>query len=85
VAEALEAQILAEIRRIFATDLEHEEPVELKHDLLCDLYVDSLAALVLMVGLENRFRLKLTEEDTAGLVTVADLVSRVAERVRASS
>jgi len=85
VPEALEDAVLAEIRRIFAAELEREEPVELKHDLLRELHVDSLAAIVIAVGLENRFRVKLTEEDTVGVVTVADLVERVAARVRAAA
>jgi len=82
VAEPLEVQVLAEIRRIFATDLEREEPVELTHELLRELHVDSMAAIVLAVGLEDRFRIKLTEEDTVGVVTVADLVRRVCARAR---
>ena len=85
MAEALEDVVLAEIRRIFQTDLEREAPVEPAHDLLRELHVDSLAAIVIAVGLENRFRVKLTEEDTVGVVTVADLVKRVAARVRASA
>jgi acyl carrier protein len=85
VAEALEDAVLAEIRRIFATDLERQDPVELVHDLPSELHVDSLAAIVIAVGLENRFRVQLTEEDTAGVVTVSDLVERVAARVRASA
>ena len=85
MAEALEDAVLAELRRIFATDLEREEPVELSHDLLRELHVDSLAAIVIAVGLENRFRVKLSEEDTVGVVTVDDLVKRVAARVKASA
>lgn len=82
MAEALEDQVLAEVRRIFAGDLERAEPVELKHLLLDDLHVDSMAALSLAVGLEDRFRVALSEDDTVGVVTVADLVKRVAARVR---
>jgi len=85
VAEPLEVQVLSEIRRIFATDLERAEPVELTHELLRELHVDSMAAIVLAVGLEDRFRVKLTEDDTVGVVTVADLVKRVCSRVREST
>ncbi len=84
MADALEAAVLGEIRRIFKTELEREEPVEPGHQLLAELHVDSLAAMILAVGLENHFRVKLTEEDTIGVATVEDLVRRVAERVRAS-
>ena len=82
MGEPLEVQVLSEIRRIFAADLERAEPVELTHELLRELHVDSMAAIVLAVGLEDRFRVKLTEEDTVGVVTVADLVKRVCSRVR---
>jgi acyl carrier protein len=85
VGDSLEETVLTELRRIFATELERDEPVELRHQLLAELHVDSLAAIVIAVGLENRFRVKLTEDDTAGVVTVADLVARVAARVRAAT
>jgi len=85
VADALEDAVLAEVRRIFAAELERTEPVEPSHQLLGELHVDSLAAIVIAVGLENRFRVKLSEEDTVGVVTVADLVKRVAARVRSTS
>jgi acyl carrier protein len=84
VGEPLETQVLAEIRRVFATDLERLEPVELHHELLRELHVDSMGAIVLAVGLEDRFRVKLTEDDTIGVVTVADLVKRVCLRVQES-
>ena len=82
MADRLEDQVLAEIRRIFKAELEREEPVEPAHDLLRELHVDSLAAVVLAVGLEDRFRVKLTEDDTVGVITVSDLVGRVCTRVR---
>ena len=85
MGERLEEQVLAEIRRVFSKELEREEPVELHHELLRELHVDSMAAIVLAVGLEDRFRVKLTEEDTVGVVTVADLVKRVCLRVREAS
>lgn len=82
MADPLEVQVLTEIRRIFATELEREDPVQLTHGLARDLRVDSMAAIILAVGLEDRFRVTLTEEDTEGVVTVADLVRRVCARVR---
>jgi acyl carrier protein len=84
VGELLETEVLAEIRRVFATDLERSEPVELHHELLRELHVDSMAAIVLAVGLEDRFRVKLSEDDTIGVVTVGDLVKRVCLRVQES-
>lgn len=76
-------EVVAEIRRIAAEELEWKGSVEPSHDLLKDLQLDSLGLTVLAVGLENRFRVKLSEEDAAGLRTVEDLARLVATRVSA--
>lgn len=81
---ALEQEVLDVIRRIFATELEYTGTVEPAHHLQRDLYVDSLNAVILAVGLEDHFRVRLTQEDTAGITTVGNLMVRVAERVRAA-
>ncbi|MBI3504279.1 MAG: acyl carrier protein [Proteobacteria bacterium] len=80
----LETEVLDVIRRIFRTDLAYTGEVEPPLDLQRDLHVDSLNAVVLAVALEDHFRVRLATEDTVGVATVADLVARVAERVRAS-
>jgi acyl carrier protein len=77
----LRAEILAEIRRVLAVELEVAAPVELHQELARDLRVDSMGALVLAVALEDRFRVKLAEEDAAA-VTVEDLVDLVERRAR---
>jgi acyl carrier protein len=51
---------------------------------LKDLQLDSLGLTVLAVGLENRFRVKLSEEDAVGLATVEDLAKLVVTRVAAT-
>ncbi len=71
------AEILAEIRRILRDELEFPGPVEIHHALAADLELDSMGALVLAVGLEDRFRVKLAEDNATSLVTVADLVALV--------
>ena len=79
-------EILAEIRRVFSGELEIPEPVELRHELAKDLGVDSMGAIVLAVGLEDRFRVKLSDEDAAAVVTVqalVDLVARSSSAARA--
>ena len=78
----LEQEVLAVVQRIFRTELEYGGPVEVGFDLLRDLHVDSLNAVVLAVGLEDHFRVRLEAQDTVGVTTVGDLVARVAERVR---
>lgn len=81
---ALEREVLDVIRRIFATELEFTGQVAPEHDLQRDLHVDSLNAVILAVGLEDHFRVRLAQEDTVGVTTVAELVARVAMRVRAA-
>jgi acyl carrier protein len=77
-------EALAEIRRIAREELEVEVAVEPAHDLLRDLHLDSLGLTVLAVGLENRFRVVLSEEDAQGVRTVEDLARLVAARVQAT-
>nr|WP_225937068.1 acyl carrier protein [Myxococcus sp. RHSTA-1-4] len=74
---------MAEIRRIAADELEWSGTVEPRHDLLKDLQLDSLGLTVLAVGLENRFRIRLSEEDAQGVRTVEDLARLVAQRAAA--
>ncbi len=81
---ALEHEVLDVIRRIFATELEHSGTVEPEHHLQRDLHVDSLNAVILAVGLEDHFRVRLTQEDTVGITTVGGLMVRVAELVQAA-
>jgi len=80
---ATELQVLEAIRAIARTELEMERPISPDDDLLRDLALDSLGLTVLAVGLENRFRVKLSEEDAAGVQTVADLARHVASRTEA--
>jgi acyl carrier protein len=78
----LRAEILAEIRRVFSVDLEVTEQVEPHHELGRDLRVDSMGAIVLAVALEDRFRVKLSDEDAGAVVTIKDLVDLVERRSR---
>ncbi len=75
-----EASVLEEIRRIAREELELGREVEPHDDLLADLQLDSMASIVLAVGLENRFRVKLSEEDAMGVRTVGDLAALVVRR-----
>ena len=74
-------EVLAEIRRTLAADLEFPGTVELRHELAADLQVDSVGALVLAVALEDRFRVKLTGTEASSVVTVEDLVGVVEHAV----
>lgn len=77
----LAEEILAEVRRTVRDELEFASPVESHHELRADLELDSMGALVLAVALEDRFRVKLDDEDAAAVRTVADLVALVERRV----
>ena len=76
--------VIAEILRIARTELELPGGVEVTPTsrLLEDLALDSLGLTVLAVGLENRFRVKLAEQDAEGIVTVRDLAALVVRRVQ---
>ena len=78
----LRQEILAEIRRTLAADLEAPGMVELHHELAADLQVDSVGAVVLAVALEDRFRVKLTGTEASSVVSVEDLVGVVEHAVR---
>lgn len=78
---ATETEVLAEIRGIASRELELERPIGLEQALVADLELDSMGLTVLAVGLENRFRVKLSEDDAVGLRTVKDLVELVRRRL----
>ena len=74
--------VVDEIRRVCREELELERPISEGDDLLADLALDSMGLIVLAVGLENRFRVKLSEEDSVGVKTVGDLAALVCRRVQ---
>ena len=75
-----ELVVLSEIRRIVSQELEWTGAVEPSHHLMKDLQLDSLGLTVLAVELENRFRIRLSMEDSVGVSTVGDLMRLVAAR-----
>lgn len=80
-----ESDVLEAIRSIARAELELERPVEPGDDLLADLGLDSLGLTILAVGLENRFRVRLSQEDAIGVRTVADLAKLVVRRSEAAA
>jgi len=80
-----ELVVLVEIRRIVTQELEWKGPVEPSQHLTRDLQLDSLGLTVLAVELENRFRIRLSVEDSVGVNTVADLIHLVASRLPGES
>ena len=80
----LDQLVLAELRRIARDELEHPHEVSPAQRLQEDLHLDSMAMIIVAVGLENRFRVKLQEEDAGSLLTVGDLIALVVRRVAES-
>ena len=77
--------VLAEIRRIAAEELGVAAAVEPHSDLLTDLQLDSVGILTVVVGLENRFRVVLEENDAARVRTAGELADLVVLRAGAPS
>lgn len=82
--ELVEAAV-AEIRAIVARELDCPAQVGDDAHLLRDLALDSYGLMVIAVGLEDRFRVKLAEEDAGQIETVRDLARLVAQRVEEGS
>jgi acyl carrier protein len=76
------AEVVEEMQRIAARELELPAPLGPQSHLVRDLALDSLGLTVLAVGLENRFRIHLREEDAQGVETVSDLAALVVRRIR---
>lgn len=77
----MERQVLEEVRRIAQDELDYQGVIESASRLKEDLELDSMAMIVVAVGLENHFRVKLHEADAGALVTVADLARLVERRL----
>ena len=74
-----------ELRRVAADELALPRVPAEADDLVLDLHLDSVGLLTLVVALENRFRVRLEEEDAAKVRTVGDLVALVADRAAAGA
>ncbi|HZX93729.1 MAG TPA: acyl carrier protein [Myxococcales bacterium] len=73
-------EVLGEIRRVLREELGLSREARPDDDLIADLQLDSVGLLTLVVGLEDRFRVVLAEEDAAAVRTVRDLAALVAQR-----
>lgn len=79
------SEVLEEIRRIAAADLDYSGAITPQLELVRDLQLDSMGMMTLAVGLEDKFRVRLNEADAATLVTVADVMALVEQRVKESA
>jgi acyl carrier protein len=78
---AREAAVAAEILRLAREELKLQGEVPAPDEPLAGR-LDSLLLLSLVVAVEDRFRVVLTDDDTAGAATLADLARLVAARSR---
>lgn len=77
----LHSTVLQEIHRLVRNELDWPRPLEESVRLREELQLDSMTMVVIAVGLENRFCIRLAEEDAGPLCTVGDLVQLVERRV----
>ena len=77
----LQAHILQELNRIAKKELDFDGQIEPAMSLKSDLKLDSMGMIIVAVGLENKFRVKLEEQDSGDLSTVGDLLALVERRV----
>lgn len=73
-------EVVAEIRRVLREEVGIGREARPDDDLVADLQLDSVGLLTLVVGLEDRFRVALEEEDAAAVRTVHDLAALVLRR-----
>jgi acyl carrier protein len=73
-------EVLREIGRVLREELGLAREPRPEDDLVSDLQLDSVGLLTLVVGLEDRFRVALQEEDAAAVRTVRDLAALVLRR-----
>ena len=78
-----EAEILAGVAEVARAHLDWTGELRPEMRLVEELRLDSLKLLTLAVEVENRFRIRLDEEDESAIVTVGDLVAAIGRRLDA--
>lgn len=74
-------EILAGIVAVAREHLKFRGPLAVQMRLVEDLELDSIRLLTLSVEVENRFRVRLDDEDEAAIETVGDLVAAVGKKL----
>ena len=75
-----EQEVLTEIQKILTVSLEATETVTPADRLADNEVLDSLGLITLAIGLENRFRVRLSEEDAPWIETFGDVIGLVNQR-----
>ncbi len=80
-----DAEILDGIAQIARTHLDYRGGVSRDLPLLETFDLDSLRQLTLVVAIEDRFRIRLDEQDENSVATVGDLVDLIRRKVAGSA
>ena len=75
-----DAEILAGITEVARDHLGWEGALRPEMRLVGEMQLDSLKLLTLAIEVENRFRVRLDDEDESRIETVADLVAAIRKR-----
>ena len=79
-----EADVLAGVLDVARAHLDWTGPVSRDMPLVETFNLDSLRQLTLVIEIENRFRIRLDDEDEAALSTVGDLLDVIRRKVAGS-
>ncbi len=83
MASLTESEVIEAVTAIVRDEIDAKAVVHSESDLLRDLRLDSLSLMTLVVGLEDRFQIVLSEEDSAGIRTVGELAALVLRKAAA--
>ena len=78
-----EGDVLAVIAEVGREHLKRTDPIAPEMSLAEAFALDSLRQLTLVVEIENRFRIRLDDEEGAPLRTVGDLAALIARKLEA--
>jgi acyl carrier protein len=76
-------EVLAGIEEVARTHLAWNGPLSRDMPLVETFGLDSVRQITLIIEIENRFRIRLDEQDEASLVTVGDLLDVIGRKVAA--
>lgn len=73
--------ILDELKKLVAEELKVEESeIRPEASFIDDLHADSLDLVMLVMAIEEKFHLEISDEDAEKLVTVQDAIDYLAKR-----
>jgi len=67
------------VTEIIKENIEWEGEINIKHNLVKDLNIDSFSMLMIINSLEEEFSIQIEDKNLEGLNTVSDIVERLKE------